>query len=207
MLDLCGGSAPYSPKMMLMLLFYSYAKGIFSSRKIERATYELIPVLYITGGLHPDHDSINPFRKRFLSELGSLFVMILQIAHGLGIFKLGDISVDGTKIKANASQHKAMSWEYAGKLEEQLHRCVAELLKRAETENHKGSQNLDKIDIPAEIQLSCERLSKIAEIQTEIEKRAQARFETEKAEYDAKMAERMASRTWPEVRWSEAFSP
>ena len=104
-----GGSAPYPPKMMLALLFYGYAKGIFSSRQIERATYERIPVLYITGGLHPDHDSINQFRKRFLSELGSLFVMILQIAHGLGIFKLGDISIDGTKIKANASQHKAMS--------------------------------------------------------------------------------------------------
>ena len=187
-----GGSAPYPPKMMLALLFYGYAKGIFSSRQIERATYERLPVLYITGGLHPDHDSINKFRKRFLSELGSLFVMILQIAHGLGIFKLGDISVDGTKMKANASQHKAMSWEYANKLEEQLQREVAELLKRAETENHKNSQNMGKIDIPAEIQRREKRLSKIAEVQVEIEKRAQARYELEKAEYDAKMVERAA---------------
>ncbi|EDN69273.1 Transposase, IS4 [Beggiatoa sp. PS] len=184
-----GGSAPYPPKMMLALLFYGYAKGIFSSRQIERATYEQIPVLYITGGLHPDHVSHNRFRKRFLSELESLFVMILEIAHGLGIFKLGNISADGTKIKANASQHKAMSWEYAGNLSEQLLRCVAELLKRAETENHKGSQN---IDIPAEIQRREERLSKIAEIQAEIKKRAQARYKQEKAEYDAKMVERAA---------------
>ncbi|MDQ7089111.1 MAG: transposase [Methylococcales bacterium] len=77
--------------MMLALLFYCYAKGIFSSRKIERAIYELIPVLYIASGLHPDHDSINTFRKRFLSELGELFVMLLQIAHNMKIFKLGDI--------------------------------------------------------------------------------------------------------------------
>ena len=113
-----GGSSAYPPKMMLALLFYCYAKGIFSSRKIEKATYELIPVLYIANGLHPDHDSINTFRKRFLSELGSLFVMLLQIAHEMKIFKLGDIYNDGTKIKANASQHKAMSWKYACDLEE-----------------------------------------------------------------------------------------
>jgi transposase len=84
-----GGSAPYPPKMMLALLFYCYAKGIFSSRKIEQASYELIPVLYITGGMHPDHDSINTFRKRFLRQLPTLFVEILEYACGLGIFKLG----------------------------------------------------------------------------------------------------------------------
>jgi len=78
-----GGSAPYPPKMMLALLFYSYAKGIFTSRKIEPTTYELIPVVFITGGRHPDHDSINTFRKRFLSELPGLFLKLLQIAHGM----------------------------------------------------------------------------------------------------------------------------
>ena len=113
-----GGSASSAPKMMLGLLFYCYAKAIFSSRKIEQATYELIPVLYITGGLHPDHDSINNFRKRFLGQLSPLFVEILEYACSLGIFKLGDISIDGVKIKANASKHKAMSWEYACKLED-----------------------------------------------------------------------------------------
>jgi transposase len=83
---------PYPPKMMLSLLFYCYAKGIFSSRKIEQATYELIPVLFITGGMHPDHDSINTFRKRFLGELSDLFVKLLLIAHGMGILKLGDLA-------------------------------------------------------------------------------------------------------------------
>jgi transposase len=79
-----GGSPAYPPKMMLALLFYCYAKGIFTSRKIEQATYELIPVLFIAGGMHPDHDSINTFCKRFLGELSDLFVKLLQIAHGMG---------------------------------------------------------------------------------------------------------------------------
>ena len=184
-----GGSAPYPPKMMLALIFYCYAKGIFSSRKIERATYELIPVLYITGGFHPDHDSVNNFRKRFLPELEQIFVMILQIAHSMRIFKLGDISIDGTKIKANASKHKAMSWAYANKLEKQLQDEVAKLLKRAETECNKGSQD---IDIPAEIKRRQERLETIAKAKAEIEKRAQARYDQEKVDYEAKMAERAA---------------
>ena len=77
------GSAALPPKMMLALLFYSYAKGIFSSRKREQATYELIPVLYITGGLHPDHDTINTFRKRFLSQFVCIFTMVLEIAFEL----------------------------------------------------------------------------------------------------------------------------
>ena len=105
---------------MLALLFYGYGKSIFSSRQIEQATYELIPVVYITGGLHPEHDSVNTFRKRFLAQLAPLFVQILEYACALGIFKLGNIRMDGTKMLANASKHKAMSWEYACKLEVQL---------------------------------------------------------------------------------------
>lgn len=174
---------------MLSLLFYCYAKGLFSSRKIERATYELIPVLYIASGLHPDHDSINTFRKRFLPELGELFVMLLQIAHNMKIFKLGDIYIDGTKIKANASKHKALSWKYACKLEEQLKEEVETLLKRAETENSKPNKDLD---IPAEIARREDRLDKISVVKEEIESRAKARYEQEKSEYDAKMAEREA---------------
>ncbi|MCP4206701.1 MAG: IS1182 family transposase, partial [Shimia sp.] len=184
-----GGSAPYPPKMMLALLFYCYAQGIFSSRKIERATYEWIPVIYLAGGWHPDHDSINRFRKRFLSELGLIFVMILQIAHGLGVFKLGEISLDGTKIKANASKHKAMSWAYACRLEEQLRTEVEDLLKRAETENAKAGK---EFDLPAEMARREQRLEKIAEIKAELETRAQARYEQEQADYDAKLVERAA---------------
>ena len=126
-----GGSAPYPPKMMLSLLFYSYARGTFSSRKIEESTYELIPVIYITGGLHPDHDSINNFRKRFFPEIKKLFKDILEFAYEMEIFKLANISIDGTKIKANASKHKAMSYEYACKLEKQLTEEVEKLFEMA----------------------------------------------------------------------------
>ena len=184
-----GGSQGYPPKMMLALLFYCYAKGLFSSRKIERATYELIPVLYIASGLHPDHDSINTFRKRFLSELGELFMMLLQIAHDMKIFKLGDIYIDGTKIKANASKHKAMSWKYACALEVQLKEEVETLLKRADTHYSKPNKELD---IPAEIARREDRLEKISAVKEEIESRAQARYKQEKVEYDAKMGEREA---------------
>src|SRR5664280_2976575 len=181
------GSPPYPPKMMLALLFYCYATGIFTSRKIEQATYELIPVLFIAGGTHPDHDSINTFRRRFLSELSDLFVKLLQIAHGMGILKLGDISMDGTKIKANASKHKAMSWEYACKLEAQLRTEVKELIKRAESENGQGKQ---EINIPAELQRREVRLAKIAEVKAELERRAAERFAQEQTVYAAKLKER-----------------
>jgi transposase len=184
-----GGSPPYPPKMLLALLFYCYAKGIFSSRKIERATYELIPVLYLTGGTHPDHDSINTFRKRFLRQLEPLFVQILRIAHGLGILKLGDVSIDGTKIQANASKHKAMSWAYAEKLDETLRAEVQTLLQRAETAGGPGSK---EIDLPAELKRREDRLHKIAEVKAEIERRAQARYAQEQADYAVKQAERAA---------------
>jgi hypothetical protein len=175
--------------MLLALLFYGYAKGIFSSRQMERATYELIPVLYLTGGTHPDHDSINTFRKRFLPQLEPLFVQILQIAHGLGILKLGDVSLDGTKLLANASKHKAMSWAYAEKLEEMLRAEVQTLLQRAETA---GAESVKDIDLPAELKRREQRLQKIAEVKAEIERRAQARYAQEQADYAAKQAERAA---------------
>ncbi len=184
-----GGSPPYPPKMMLALLFYCYAKGIFTSREIEKATYDLIPVLYITGGNHPDHDTINTFRKRFLGQLQSLFVQILEYACHLRIFKLGDISIDGSKIQANASKHKAMSWEYANKLEVQLQAEVEKLWHKSQTET---GESFGDVDIPQELQRREDRLSKVAQVKTEIEARAQARYEREKAEYEAKLRERVA---------------
>jgi transposase len=184
-----GGSAPYPPKMLLALLFYGYAKGIFSSRKIERATYELIPVLYLTGGTHPDHDSINTFRRRFLPQVEALFVQGLLMAHALGVLKLGDVSLDGTKIAANASKHHALSWGYAERLEQQLKAEVRTLLARAAAVEGPGAVD---IDLPAELQRREDRLAKIAEAKGEIERRAQARYAQERAEYEAKQAERAA---------------
>ena len=184
-----GGSAPYPPKMMLALLFYGYAQGIFSSRKLERATYELIPVLYITGGTHPDHDSINTFRRRFLPQLEALFVQVLLMAEALGVLKLGDVSLDGAKILANASKHHAMSWAYAERLEQQLRAEVQTLLARAAAADGPGAAD---IDLPAELQRREDRLAKIAEAKAEIERRAQARYARERAEYEAKQAKRAA---------------
>jgi transposase len=184
-----GGSAPYPPKMLLGLLFYCYAKGIFSSRKIERATYELIPVLYLAGGTHPDHDSINTFRRRFLPQFEALFVQVLLMAHELGVLKLGDVSLDGTKIEANASKHHAMSWGYAERLEQQLKAEVQTLLERAAAVDGPGAVD---IDLPAELKRREDRLAKIAEVKTEIERRAAARYAEEQAAHAAKLAGRAA---------------
>jgi len=98
------------------LLFYGYATGVFSSRKLEKATADSIAFRYICANTNPDHDTIASFRKRFLKELAPLFVEILLVAEAMGLLKLGNVSLDGTKIKANASKHKALSWEYANKL-------------------------------------------------------------------------------------------
>ena len=108
--------------MLVALLFYGYATGVFSSRKLEKATYDSIAYRYICANTNPDHDTIASFSKRFLKELGALFVEILVIGQAMGLVKLGTVSLDGTKIKANASKHKALSWAHANRLEAQLRR-------------------------------------------------------------------------------------
>jgi len=184
-----GGSAPYPPKMMLALLFYGYATGIFSSRALERATYELIPVIYITGNTHPDHNSINTFRKRFLGELKDLFVQILRCAYALGVLQLGNVSLDGSKVHANASKHKAMSWDYANRLEAQLQAEVEALLQQAEAGH---TEPLPGLRVADELVLRQARLQQIGAVKAELEVRAQARYEQEQAAYEAKLAERRA---------------
>jgi transposase len=184
-----GGSAPYPPKMMLALLFYGYATGLFSSRALERATYELIAVIYITGNTHPDHNSINTFRKRFLGELKGLFVQILLQAYGLGVLQLGNLSLDGSKVHANASKHKAMSWDYAHRLEDQLRAEVDALLQQAETGN---TEPLPGLKVADEVARRQARLQQISDVKVELEARAQARYEQEQAAYEAKLAQRRA---------------
>ena len=184
-----GGSAPYPPKMLLALLFYCYATGLFSSRKMERATDELIPVWYLTGGTHPDHDRITTVRQRFWPPVEPLFVQLWRIAHDLGILQLGDVSIEGTKIQANASKHQAMSGAYAEQLDETLRAAVRTLLPRAETAGGPGSTDLD---LPAELTRREDRLQKIAEVKAEIERRAQARYAHEQADDTANQAERAA---------------
>jgi len=183
-----GGSPPYPPKMILALLFYGYVTGTFTSRKLEKSTYEYIPVIYISGNTHPDHNTINEFRKRFLGEMKELFIQILLYAYGLGVLRLGDVSLDGTKIHANASKNNAMSWGYANRLEEQLRAEVEALLKKAE--EAEDAESVQGMKVGEEIARRQVTLQQIGDAKVELEARAQLRFDAEKEAYDAKQKQR-----------------
>jgi transposase len=182
------GSQPYNPEMLLALLFYGYSTGIFSSRKLERSTYDSVAFRFIAANSHPDHDTIATFRKRFLKELSGLFVQILMIARQTNMLKLGCVSLDGSKFKANASKHKALSYEHACKLEVQLKAEVADLLKKAESADKADIP--DGMNVPEELQRREQRLSAIAAAKTEIERRAAERHTREQAAYEEKVAAR-----------------
>jgi transposase len=132
-----GGEA-YAPELLLGLLFYGYATGVFSSRKIEKATYESIPFRFLAGGWHPDHDTIANFRKTFLPEIRNLFAQVLVIAHELGVLKLGTISVDGSKVHADASKSQAVSYGRLLQMERRLGAEVEELIALGETAEQEG---------------------------------------------------------------------
>ena len=184
------GSKPYHPAMLVALIFYGYATGVFSSRKLAQATHDSIAFRFICANTHPDHRTIADFRKRFLDELETLFTEILLIAQAMGLIKLGTVSLDGTKIKANASKHKALSWEHANRLEAQLKGEVEELMRLAEQADNEPLPQ--QLDIPLELQRREERLAVIASAKEEIAARAQERFKAEQAEYERKLAEREA---------------
>ena len=185
-----GGRRAYHPAMMVALLFYGYATGVFSSRKLEQATHDSVAVRYISGDEHPDHDTIANFRKRFLGELEGLFKQVLELARELGTLRLGRVSLDGTKVQGNASKHKAMSWGHANKLEQQLEGEVQTLLKLAERADQEAEAEQQELDIPEELQRREERLAAIREAKEKIEERAQERYEAERAEYEAKLKRR-----------------
>jgi transposase len=184
------GSDAYPPNIMVALLFYAYATGVFSSRKIERATYDSVAFRYIAVNTHPDHDTIASFRKRFLKELKSLFVQILLIAHEMGVLKLGSVSLDGTKIKANASKHHALSWGYARKLEKQLKDEIKDLLHKAKQADKEDLP--EGMNIPEELARRESRLEAIAAAKAQIEQRAAERFAKEQEAYEEKLAARKA---------------
>jgi transposase len=182
-----GGEA-YAPEMLLALLFYGYATGVFSSRKIEKATYESIPFRFLAGGWHPDHDTIANFRRTFLPEIADLFAQVLVVAHELGILRLGNISVDGSKIHADACKSHAVSYGRLLELERRLHAEVEELLSMAEKADQ---ENLPEgLEVEFEIALREERLLNLDQAKGVLEARAQGRYEAEKAEYEAQMRER-----------------
>jgi hypothetical protein len=163
---------------------------VFSSRKLERATYDSVAFRFIAANDHPDHDTIATFRRRFLKEIEGLFVQVLALAREMGMLKMGTVALDGTKIHANASRHSALSYEYAGKIEAQLQAEVAELLARAEAADKADVP--DGMSIPEELARREERLAKLAEARAKIEARAKERYEREKAEHEAKLAAREA---------------
>jgi transposase len=184
------GSASYHPSMLLGLLVYGYATGVFSSRKLERATYDSVAFRFITANDHPDHDTIATFRQRFLQEITGLFVRVLMLAREMGVLKLGTVALDGTKIHANASRHSALSYEHAGKLEAQLKAEVGTLLAKAEAADKADIP--DGMSIPEELARREARLQKLAAARAKIEARASERLAREQAEYEAKMAAREA---------------
>jgi transposase len=182
-----GGEA-YAPELLLGLLFYGYATGKFSSRKIEKATYESIPFRFLAGGWHPDHDTIANFRKTFLPEITNLFAQVLVIAHELGVLKLGTISVDGSKVHADASKSHAVSYGRLLQMERRLSAEVEELIALGETADEKGLP--EGMDLGFEIALREERLLNLEQAKAVLEARAEERHEAEKAEYEAKLRER-----------------
>src|SRR6266850_530209 len=184
------GSASYHPAPLLSMLIYGYATGVFSSRKLERATYDSVAFRFIAANDHPDHDTIATFRRRFLKEIERLFVQVLELARELGMLKMGTVALDGTKIHANASRHSALSYEHAGKIEAQLKAEVAELLARAEAADKADVP--DGMSIPEELARREKRLAKLAEARAKLEARAKERYEREKAEHEAKLAAREA---------------
>jgi transposase len=184
------GSASYHPRILLSLLVYGYATGVFSSRKLERASYDSVAFRFLTGNQHPDHDTIANFRRRFLKDIEKLFVDVLKLAREMGVLKMGTIGLDGTKIHADASRHSALSYEHAGKIEAQLKGEVADLMARAEAAD--AADSPDGMSIPEELARREERLRKIKEARATIEARAKERHAREMAEHEAKMAAREA---------------
>ena len=178
------------PSLLLGILVYGYATGVFSSRKLERASYDSVAFRFIAANQHPDHDTIAAFRRRFLQEIEGLFVQVLAVAREMGVLKMGTVALDGTKIHANASRHSALSYEHAGRIEAQLKAEVAELLAKAEAADRADLP--DGLSIPDELARRQERLAKLAEARATIEARARERFEREQAEHEAKLAARDA---------------
>lgn len=184
------GLKAYHPEILLSLLFYGYATGVFSSRKIEKETYDSVAFRFISANTHPDHDTIASFRKRFLEQLKPLFVHILMLAREMGLLKLGKVSLDGTKVKANASKHHALSWGHACKLEQQLRDEVEELIRLAEQAD--STEMPDGMDIPEELSRRQDRLHAIAAAKAKIQERAEQRYAIEQKEYEEKVAARQA---------------
>jgi transposase len=186
------GSEQYPPTMMLALLIYCYATGRFGSRTLEAATYSDVAVRFICANRHPDHDSICTFRRENKAAFEAAFVTVLQLAHQLRLTRVGTVSVDGTKIAANASKHAAVSYQRAGELITRFQLEVAELTTRAEQAD--VQQSKETLDIPAELARREKRIESLKHARQIIEAQAKERAAAQQAEHQAKVAERQAQR-------------
>jgi len=179
-----GGRPPYNPQMMTTLLFYAYCVGSFSSRKIEKACYEQVPFRVLTAEQQPDHDTIAYFRRKHLNALSALFVQVLRLCQKAGLVKLGHVSLDGTKVKANASKHKAMSYarmeKTAKELEEQVERLFSEAQETDEQEDRLYGKGNRGDELPEELRFKESRLAKIREAMKELEAEAKEKAEQER---------------------------
>jgi transposase len=182
------GGAAYAPEVLLGLLLYGYMTGVFSSRKIEQATWESIPFRYLAGGMHPDHDTLATFRRTFLDEIVAVFAQVLLLAHELGALTLRDVSVDGSKIHADASKSHAVSYGRLLELEQVLRAEVAELLRLGEAADQEALPA--QVDLALEIALREERLRNLEHAQEVLEERAKERYTAEQAAYEAKLRAR-----------------
>jgi transposase len=188
------GQPPYHPAMMVKLLLYAYCTGKPSSRRIERATYEEVAFRVLAGDQHPDHDSLAEFRKRHLDALAGLFVQVLQLCQAAGLVKLGHVALDGTKIKANASKHKAMSYERMTATEQQLEAEMRTLLAQAgqvdAAEDTAYGPGRRGDELPAELARRESRLAKIRAAKAALEQAAKAEAEQTAQAARAKLAAR-----------------
>jgi len=185
-----GGRPAYDPTMMVSLLFYSYCVGVFSSRKIEQATHERIPFRVLTANQNPDHDTIADFRKRHLSELAGFFMSVLLLCQKAGLVRLGHVSIDGTKVRANASKHKAMSYDRMEKKIPELEEEVRRLLDQAERVDQEEDEIYGKgcrgDELPKELRSRKSRIKFIKEAMAELEAEAKAKADEKRNEQKAK---------------------
>jgi transposase len=185
-----GGQPPYSPRMMVSLLLYAYCIGIYSSRKIEQATYHSVPFRVLTSDQHPDHDTIAFFRRRHLKALAEHFVTVLALCRKAGLVKLGHVSFDGSKVKANASKHKAMSYRRMEKKAAELKEEVDRLLSQADAvdaeEDALYGKGIRGDELPKELRFKESRLRKIEEAKRALEEEARLEAREKRAEYEAK---------------------
>jgi transposase len=170
------GSKQYPPAMLLALMIYCYANGLFSSRRIERSTYRDIAVRYLTGNTHPDHDTICTFRRENGALVREAFQQVLRLARQMGLLKVGTVSVDGTHIKANASKHKSVRYDRAGELEEQLRQDIAKLLEQADASDREDRP--DDQELPQEIARRERLREKMLEARRQLEQRAREQAAT-----------------------------